>query len=170
VRRRTLIILSVAVIASVVLWFGLAARKAHALADRQRCASQLIALGQAILLYSNENRGSLPPSWRELCVTQDIPSQIFVCPASKATPASGEDLEAMARQLVGGGGGGGSGGGHCSYQYLGGGNARDLRPDVVLAVFGQRGTSHAEGATLGGVARGFKACIARCGRLLCGVK
>jgi prepilin-type processing-associated H-X9-DG protein len=126
VRKRTIIILSGAVIACVVPWFGLVVSKARARADHQRCASQLIALGQAILLYSNENRGSLPPSWRELCVTQDITSQIFVCPASEDTPASGQDLEAIARQLVVGG--------HCSYQYLGAGNVGDLTPDVVLAV------------------------------------
>ena len=55
------------------------------------------------------------------------PVATFVCPASKDTPGSGEDLDAVARQLVGSGG-------HCSYQYVGTGNLRDLAPDVVLAV------------------------------------
>ena len=125
-RKRTLIILSCAVIAGIVLWFGLAVRKARAAAYRQHCASQLIALGQAILLYSNENGGSLPPSWAELCFTQDISSEFLVCPASGDTPASRRDLEATARQLVVGG--------HCSYRYVGAGNVHDLTPDVVLAV------------------------------------
>jgi prepilin-type processing-associated H-X9-DG protein len=119
-------LVTAAVFASVLLWFGLLAGKAYAPANRQRCAAQLIALGQAILLYSNENRGSLPPTWKELCVTQEISPQIFVCPASKDTPASGEDLEAMGRQVASGG--------HCSYRYLGTGNVRDATPDVVLAV------------------------------------
>jgi len=114
------------VIAPFLLWCGHVVRKERAIADRQMCASQLISLGQAILLYCNENRGYLPQSWREICVTQDVTSEVFVCPASDDVPATGDSIDARAQQLVASG--------HCSYQYLGSGNIRDVTPDLVLAV------------------------------------
>jgi prepilin-type processing-associated H-X9-DG protein len=113
------------VAASVVVCL-LVVRKQTAIADRQRCASQLIALGQAILLYCNENKGTLPLSWREICLMQDVASEVFVCPASQDVPAAGDNTDAKAQQLVAGG--------HCSYQYLGSGNIQDLTPEIVLAV------------------------------------
>jgi prepilin-type processing-associated H-X9-DG protein len=122
----SILFISALVIALVALWCGVVVRKQRAIADRQLCASQLISLGQAILLYCNDNRGHLPPSWREIYLTGDPTPEVFVCPASDDVPATGDSMDARAQQLVAGG--------HCSYQYLGAGNTKDLTPDIVLAV------------------------------------
>src|SRR5205814_1949600 len=39
-------------------------------------------IGQAILLYSNDNKGKYPPDLGTLLLTQDITAQVFVCPSS----------------------------------------------------------------------------------------
>ncbi len=125
-KRTSIILSSTLMIALVALWCGFVVKKERATAHRQLCASQLISLGQAILLYCNENRGHLPQSWREIYLTQDATAGVFVCPASDDVPADGDNADARAQQLIADG--------HCSYQYLGGGNIKDLTPDIVLAV------------------------------------
>jgi prepilin-type processing-associated H-X9-DG protein len=125
-QRMRIIFAATFVIALILRWCGLAVRSQRAIADRQLCASQLISLGQAILLYCNENRGNLPQSWREIYMTQDPSPEVFVCPASDDVRATGDNIDARAQQLLAGG--------HCSYQYLGSGNLRNLTADIVLAI------------------------------------
>ena len=98
-QRKIIVIISALVLLSLAVWGGLFVSKQRATADRQRCASQLIAIGYAITLYCNENRWELPPSLSDVMATQDIWPGVFVCPASGDTPASG-DLERRARQLT----------------------------------------------------------------------
>jgi len=92
--------------------------RARETANRVKCASNLRQIGQAMLLYSNENKGNYPrtiyevgttPTWGTVATsldpfdpadpvdpndvsaalfllirTQDITSEVFVCPSSNA--------------------------------------------------------------------------------------
>ena len=90
------------------------------------CASNLRQIGQAILLYSNDNNGQYPPDFQTLLLTEDIPSECFVCPSTNDTRATGPTTQAVANNLTAGG--------HLSYIYLGKGmNAKTISPDTVVA-------------------------------------
>lgn len=95
------------------------------LAHRIMCASNLRQIGQAMLLYMNENIGKAPQSFEPLLLTQDITSEVFTCPASDDERAEGETPEAQAARL--------RTGRHCSYVYYGAGMTASLAPDAVIA-------------------------------------
>jgi prepilin-type processing-associated H-X9-DG protein len=59
--------------------------RARETANRVKCASNLRQIGQACLLYSNENRGKYPNDIAEIIRTQDITPQVFVCPSTGTT-------------------------------------------------------------------------------------
>jgi prepilin-type processing-associated H-X9-DG protein len=50
-------------------------------ANRVKCASNERQIGQAILLYCNDNRGKYPPDLGTLVKTEDITPEVFVCPS-----------------------------------------------------------------------------------------
>src|SRR5438477_11553460 len=56
--------------------------RARETANRVKCASNERQIGQAILLYSNENKGKYPPDLGTLILTQDVTPEVFTCPAS----------------------------------------------------------------------------------------
>jgi prepilin-type processing-associated H-X9-DG protein len=72
------------------------------------CASHLKQIGQAMLLYANENGGTSADSFVTLLRTQDLVPDVFVCPKDDIEPA--EDVDAFAAD---------PGPRHCSYLYLG---------------------------------------------------
>src|SRR5687767_11571303 len=84
--------------------------RARETANRVKCAANLRMIGQAELLYSNENRGQLSPDFPGILTTQDIDSSVFVCPSTNDTPAPGATPQAQAQVL--------HKGGHCSYVYV----------------------------------------------------
>jgi prepilin-type processing-associated H-X9-DG protein len=55
--------------------------RARETANRVKCASNERQIGQAILLYSNENKGAYPPDLGTLIKTEDITAQVFICPS-----------------------------------------------------------------------------------------
>ncbi len=55
--------------------------RARETANRVKCASNERQIGQAILLYSNENKGAYPPDLGTLVKTEDITPEAFVCPS-----------------------------------------------------------------------------------------
>ncbi len=59
--------------------------RARETANRVKCASNERQIGQAILLYANENKGKYPPDLGTLIKTQDITIDCFVCPSSDNT-------------------------------------------------------------------------------------
>jgi RNA polymerase sigma factor (sigma-70 family) len=64
--------------------------------NRVRCAANLKAIGNALLLYANDNRGSYPPDLGTLITTEDITVDSFVCPNSDTViPANRRDTRAM---------------------------------------------------------------------------
>jgi prepilin-type processing-associated H-X9-DG protein len=79
--------------------------RARETANRVKCASNMRQIGQAMLLYANDNMGKYPPDLPTLLKNEDIAASIFLCPSSGETAANGPaDLES---------------GGHDSYVYLG---------------------------------------------------
>ena len=51
-------------------------------ANRIKCASNLLQLGQAIASYARANGGQYPPSLAVLCRQEEISSEMMVCPSS----------------------------------------------------------------------------------------
>ena len=95
-------------------------------ANRVKSAANLRSIGQAILMYSDDNKGQYPDSFETLLLNEDVTSGIFVNPASDDIPATGPTSQAVASQL--------SAGGHLSYVYLGRGlTAKTVTPETVLA-------------------------------------
>jgi len=62
--------------------------RARETANRVKCASNLRQIGQAILLYSNDNKGAYPPDLGTLIKTEDITAQVFCCPDTNTKPPS----------------------------------------------------------------------------------
>ena len=89
------------------------------------CASNMRQIGQAVIRYSNENKTEYPPDLQTLLKTQAITSQVFVCPATKDTPAPGQTNTQQAKAL--------STPGHLSYIYLGKGLATStVKPETIV--------------------------------------
>ena len=66
--------------------------------NRVKSQSNLRQIGQAILMYSNENAGAYPPNFAMLLLTEDITSEVFSSPASNDTKAGGTDHAGDCRQ------------------------------------------------------------------------
>src|SRR5947208_12537470 len=77
--------------------------RARETANRVKCASNMRMIGQALLLYANENHGAYPPRLEDLLLTQDITSDAFVCPSSSDTAAPGAAGAGQAAKLSAGG-------------------------------------------------------------------
>src|SRR6185436_19766564 len=81
----TLSVAAPALMASILLP---SLNRARETANRVKCASNERQIGQAMLLYSNDNKGRYPPDLGTLLKTQDITIEVFVCPSSSnAIPA-----------------------------------------------------------------------------------
>lgn len=95
-------------------------------ANRLKCSANMSGISQAISHYRNQNKGQYPPDLPTLLKTQDISSDIFVCPSTTNTPAPGATPQAQAKNLLSGG--------HESYRYFGDklNNAAATKGDVVL--------------------------------------
>ncbi len=63
--------------------------RARETANRVKCASNLRQIGQAILLYSDDNHGQYPPDLGTLIKTEDITASVFVCPDTNTRPPPG---------------------------------------------------------------------------------
>jgi prepilin-type N-terminal cleavage/methylation domain-containing protein/prepilin-type processing-associated H-X9-DG protein len=102
--------------------------RARETANRVKCASNLRQIGQAILMYANENRGAFPDTLDRVLATQDLTAAEFVCPSSQDSPAPGATNQAQAANL--------SKGGHLSYVYVGKGMTSKIlsSPNVATTV------------------------------------
>jgi predicted Zn finger-like uncharacterized protein/prepilin-type processing-associated H-X9-DG protein len=65
--------------------------RARETANRVKCASNMRQIGQALMSYSANNRGALPPDLQTLANTMPagIDATFFVCPSSNDAPAIG---------------------------------------------------------------------------------
>ena len=90
------------------------------------CASNLRQIGQAILLYCNDHQGQYPDSFATTLLDEGLTAEVFVCPDSNDTPATGATTQAVAGNLLGPG--------HCSYIYVGNGlNSGTVAVNIVVA-------------------------------------
>jgi predicted Zn finger-like uncharacterized protein/prepilin-type processing-associated H-X9-DG protein len=97
--------------------------RARETANRVKCASNMRQIGQALLLYANDNRGAYPPDFVPLLLTQDITAEVFVCPSTNTKPAApGGTPQQQAAALLPQ---------HCTYVYLPGHN-NAAGADVVI--------------------------------------
>jgi prepilin-type processing-associated H-X9-DG protein len=78
-----------------------------------KCASNLCQIGQAVMLYAQGHQGHYPDSFKELLLDEDNPisADVFICPSSKDTDATGATTQAIAEDL--------DRSGHLSYIYVG---------------------------------------------------
>lgn len=78
---------------------------------RPKCAANLKAIGQALVEYAIDHGGQFPPSLAVVLEFPDMDSSVFVCPATKDTPATAATTQHIVEEL--------SKPGHLSYIYLG---------------------------------------------------
>lgn len=95
-------------------------------ANRVKCGNNLTQIGRAMILYANENTGAFPPSFAELIETQDITSEVFVCPSSNAEKATGATTQQVANFKA-------NPSLHCSYIYAAAGMTNRVSATHVLA-------------------------------------
>lgn len=67
---------------------------------RIKCASNLRQIGLAIEMYANDNKGQLPPDLATVLVTQDLTSEVFVCPSSDDERAHGPTTQALLQDFA----------------------------------------------------------------------
>ena len=134
--------------ATVGLWLGVAQLglfgvlmllpspgQAREPAIRVKCASNLRQIGQGIQMYANEHRGMFPPSLDVVLSTQDLTSEVFVCPSSNHERAAGPTTQAVVTNFRA------NPNLHCSYVYTGAGlTSATATPKHVLAY--EHATNH----------------------------
>ena len=101
-------------------------RRGSVTRDRIKCMSNVRQLGQGIRMYANANGGRYPDDLRALLANVDLEAHQFVCPASEDEPSPGETLEQRVENFLKGP--------HCSYVYLGKGQADPVDPKRVILV------------------------------------
>jgi prepilin-type processing-associated H-X9-DG protein len=92
-------------------------------AARVRSASNLRQIGQAMLLYANENKGKYPKSMGELLLTQDVTVEVFVDPQTKNKPPANKNQEELAAWINQ----------SSDYAYLGAGKNNTATAETILA-------------------------------------
>ncbi len=73
--------------------------------------------------YANKHNGRYPDTMEELLASTGMTAQMFICPDSHDTRATGTIEQQTATLMAGG---------HCSYVYLGKGLTSDAPAEVVL--------------------------------------
>jgi predicted Zn finger-like uncharacterized protein/prepilin-type processing-associated H-X9-DG protein len=89
---------SILTTACAISIFVPAFHRANETANRVKCASNLRMIGQAILMYSNDNRGQYPPTPDLLLLTQDIQPDAFCCPSTNDKPVTGDQVQQAKKQ------------------------------------------------------------------------
>ncbi len=97
--------------------------KAYETANRIKCASNMRQIGQAMLLYANENQNVYPDSFGPLLETQDITARVFLCPSTTDKAPTGTSQQVVAAIDSGTAG---------SYLYFGKGLDPSAGPTTVL--------------------------------------
>src|SRR5688500_6050672 len=85
--------------------------RAREQANRIKCATNMRQIGLAVVMYANENKGQFPDTIEKVLATQDVASDVFVCPSTTHEPAPGGSSQAQAANLLNGP--------HLSYVYVG---------------------------------------------------
>jgi prepilin-type processing-associated H-X9-DG protein len=108
------IILSAVTILLVPLWAAIlipAYNQRHEAANRRVCQEHMKAIGEALRRYASAHDAAYPRFLEDVLISENLPSQIFVCPSSNDSAAPGENAKTQAQNL--------SAGAHLSYVYIG---------------------------------------------------
>ena len=92
-----------------------------------RCDSNMKLIGMGISMYADDYKrlGSLlPPDLQTLLATEQLTADVFTCPSSSDTKATGPTTQAVLSDLAKPG--------HCSYIYVGAGLTVSCNPNCVL--------------------------------------
>lgn len=91
-------------------------QKSREASSRRPCPHHLRQIGQALLLYANDNQGAMPQTIEELVGNSEkrfLPAKCLVCPEDSRSAASASNDADLQKQLATGK--------HTSYAYLGAG-------------------------------------------------
>lgn len=129
---------SMVALAHQMLWLAKSPRPifAEELANRVKCASNMRQLGQAMLLYARDHSGQFPDQLAELYEKYELGAQVYVCPSSEDTKATGQSVEALVAQL--------SAPGHQSYVYLGKGLSDPVSDAANRALLYEKPGNHGD--------------------------
>lgn len=106
--------------AGLLTWLALVvAPQVH----RAYCVPNLRQIGQACVLYANDNGGQFPPHFG--AIMEDLTPGCLVCPGSDDTPATGPTTQAVLADFAKPG--------RCSYIYLGTGLTTAVAPNTPIA-------------------------------------
>jgi prepilin-type processing-associated H-X9-DG protein len=90
-------LLVVGIVLLLISIFVPSLRRMRETAGHQPCPSNLRQIGQALLLYANDNGGVWPMRLEDLVVHADLLTpQVLVCPTSDDTPAKGSTPQQLA--------------------------------------------------------------------------
>jgi len=96
--------------------------RSREMANRVKSASNERQIGQAILLYSNENKGAYPPDLGTLIKTEDITAEVFVAPEANVTVPANLPPDAAAAWVNK----------NSSYVYIGAGMKQGVEPGTIV--------------------------------------
>jgi prepilin-type processing-associated H-X9-DG protein len=144
-KRKSLLPLALFVTALVsvpilIVMFGFSRPNVYMISPRVACANNLRQIALASIMYANADPfNRFPDTLNDVLETQEIASDVFVCPDTNATPARGPTTRATANNLTAGG--------HLSYIYVGKGltTAADSKTVLVYEPL----TNHGSGANVG---------------------
>jgi len=97
--------------------------RARMTANMVKSASNMRQIGQAMLLYANENKGKYPRTMGELLLTQDITIDVFVNPQTRTRAPREKTKDEQALWVSN----------DSDYEYLGAGKNNLTGADVILA-------------------------------------
>jgi hypothetical protein len=80
--------------------------------NRLKCQKNLLAIGQAIQLYSSDHGGRFPGKLDELITFADVSPEVFICPHGNDRAAAGATMSQIVADFAKPG--------QCSYRYVGG--------------------------------------------------
>jgi hypothetical protein len=97
--------------------------RARETANRVKCGSNERQIGQAMLMYANENKQKYPPDLGILVKTEDMVPGVFVCPSSSTgEPPAGLTLDQQADWVNV----------HTDYVYLGNGFGTSAPAEQIM--------------------------------------
>jgi hypothetical protein len=126
--QRLIVSVITLILVLAIQWIARTFERAKGTDQAVQSASNLRDLGQAIMIYTNDN-GHFPNRLGDVVLSDsDLFSypQFFLVPWSTMTPPAGATPRQMADQI--------NGGGHCSYEYfMAGKTVADATPDTIMA-------------------------------------
>jgi prepilin-type processing-associated H-X9-DG protein len=129
-RRIRIIRIGIVILPFIVLAYFAVQRFAIEPFDEWKCASNLSALGQTMLLYANDHQSNLPPDLGTLAKEEDIIAEVFICPDSNTKVPANLPFEQLVPWVNA----------NSDYVYLGAGMQWRNDPQIILAC--EKETNH----------------------------